>query len=310
MYLGAIILINYNTADLSLQAVNSIVQQTGNFDEFQLIVVDNASEPDDYYRLRNGLEKFEGKNVELLRSRINTGFGGGNMLGVQLAKAEFYIFINSDVLLKEDSFNKLIGFLKENDDAAVVGANSEDENGKIYKPFDYHLSLRKEILSDNINQLLNPKKFPNRKKQFTKPTRVGAIPGSLMVFKAADFDAVGGFDTNLFLYYEEKDISFRLTKKGRATYSFPGTTFVHFKGKSTPSSYAIQKELKTSQFYTLRKNLGPFKYLIFYFASLFKYLYKAPFSSKNRKLLFWVLRGASLTESLKHQQKVGPLLKD
>lgn len=308
MYLGAIILINYNTASLSLQSVASIMEHTPNFKDFQLIVVDNASKPEDFLELKQGLESLKAENLKLIRSRINTGFGGGNMFGVQHAEAaEFYIFINSDVFLTEDSLNFMIDFLKATPDASIAGANSVDENGKVYKPFDYHLSLRKEIFSDNFNRLLNPKKFPNRKHVLPEPMIVGTIPGSLMVCDAADFDGVGGFDTNLFLYYEEKDLSFRLRQRGKETYSLPGTTFLHFKGKSTPRTYAIQQELKTSQFYSVRKNLGPLKYMIFYCSSVFKYAYKAPFSSKNRKLFFWILRGASLTESLKHKQKIVPL---
>lgn len=307
MNLGAIILINYNTASLTLKSVASIIEYTPNFSDFQLIVIDNASNPEDYSELKQGLESLQLQNLKLVRSRINTGFGGGNMIGVQNADAaEFYIFINSDVFLTEDSFNIMIQFLKTTPDASIAGANSVDENGKMYKPFDYHLGLRKEIFSDNFNRFLNPKRFPNRKIQLKEPTVVGMIPGSLIVCNAADFDAVGGFDTNLFLYYEEKDLSFRLRKKGKETYSLPQTTFLHLKGKSTPRTYAIQQELKASQFYTIRKNLGAIKYMIFYCSSLFKFAYKAPFSSKNRKLFFWILRGASLTESLKHKQKIVP----
>lgn len=305
-YLGAIILINYNTASYSLQAVNSIIEHTSGFMNFQLVVVDNASEYQDFKILDQGIKELRRTNITVTRSRINTGFGGGNMFGIQFANADYYVFVNNDVLLKEDSFNKMIAFLKKTPEAAMAGAQSEDENGKTYKAFDYHLSLRKELLSDNLNHFLSPGEFPNRRKPFAEPARVGAIPGSLMVCKAADFDAVGGFDPNLFLYYEEKDICFRLKQKGRATFSLPETTFIHLKGKSTPPTYAVQQELKISQFYTLRKNLGPFRFSIFFCFNAVKYFFKAPFSTKNRKIFLWILRGASLAESLKHKQRIHP----
>lgn len=303
-YLGAIILINYNTASYSLQAIDSIIEHTSDFINFQLIVVDNASEYEDFRVLDQGIRKLGRPNITVFRSRINTGFGGGNMFGVQFAKADYYIFVNNDVLLKEDSFNKMIGFLSKTPEAAMAGAQSEDENGKTYKAFDYHLSLRKELLSDNFNHFISPGAFPSRKKPFAQPTQVGAIPGSLMVCKAADFDSVGGFDPNLFLYYEEKDICFRLKEKGRASFSLPETTFIHLKGKSTPPTYAVQQELKISQFYTLRKNLGSFQFCIFFCFNAVKYFFKAPFTAKNKKIFFWILRGASLTESLKYKQKI------
>ena len=307
--LGSIILINFNTAQLSLDAIDTITKQTTGFNEnYELIIVDNASIEIDFLNLRNSLNKLNLSNLKLVRSRINSGFGGGNMLGVQEAKGDYYIFINSDALLIEDSFNKMINFLKENSHIAMLGAQSKDGNDKISKPFDYRIGLRKELFSEVVLHALFPKTFIDRKQVFTKPTRVGAIPGSLMVCRAADFDAVGGFDTNLFLYYEEKDVSYRLEKIGKHTYSFPGTIFIHLKGKSTASTYAIKQELKISQFYSFRKNLGAFKYCIFYTASLFKFMFKSPFSSKNRKLFMWTLRGASLAESLKHKQQIQPYI--
>ncbi len=305
MYPAAVILINFNTAQLSLQAVDSIKAQTDNFEDLDLIVVDNASGKEDFELLQTGLDKRNLKNLKLIRSRINTGFGGGNMLGVQNTNAEFYVFINSDVILKEDSINTMISFLKENPEVAMVGAQSEDQDGKRYKPFDHDLSLRKEMLSDGLNHLLNPRKFPKRKQTFSTPQEVGAIPGSLMVCRASDFDAVGGFDTNLFLYYEEKDLAFRIKKKlKKKIYSLPQTSYVHLKGQSTTSSYAVKRELKISQFYSVRKNLGAGKYLIFYTSNLLKFAVKAPFSSKNRRHFAFLIKGASMADSLKHQQKI------
>lgn len=305
MYPAAIILINYNTAQLSLQAVDSILAHTENIENYDLIVVDNASEKQDFEILESGLRERKIENLKLIKSRFNTGFGGGNMLGVQNTNTEFYIFINSDVILKEDSINTMISFLKENPEVAMVGAQSEDQNGKKYKPFDHDLSLRKEMLSDGFNNLLNPKKFPKRKKAFSSPVEVGAIPGSLMVCRASDFDAVGGFDTNLFLYYEEKDLAYRIKKiLKKKIYSLPETSYIHLKGQSTSSSYAVKRELKISQFYSVRKNLGAGKYLIFYTFNLLKFAIKAPFSRKNRRHFVFLIEGASMADSLKHQQKI------
>ncbi len=153
--------------------------------------------------------------------------------------------------------------------------------------------------------MLNPGKYPSRKKPFSSPSRVGAVPGSFFICRAADFDEVGGFDTNLFLYYEEKDLAYRIEKDLRKEiYSLPQTTYVHLKGKSTSSSYVTKKELKISQFYSVRKNLGTLSYLVFYILNFVKFALKAPFSSKNRKHFLLLLGGVSLTGSLKHQQKL------
>lgn len=298
----AIILINYNTAALSLAAIQSVLQFTQT--DFELIVVDNASRWEDYMILKKGCEN---SAVRLVRSRINTGFGGGNMFGIQFAHSSYYIFLNSDTLLTEDSISKLVAFMDSNEQAAIAAPLVTDEKGVPRKAYDFALSLRQELLGEGFLRLFNPKKYPDRKKRLTRPTKVDAVLGSFFICRAADFDAAGGFDTNLFLYYEEKDLAYRITHKlKKAIYIFAGTTYIHFKGKSTGDNFLTKKELRISQLYCIRKNLGNFKYLIFYGCSLLKFMVKSPFSKKNRKYLSLFLKGAGLSHSLKHQQKIQP----
>lgn len=302
MIINSVIIINYNTCELTLQAIDS-VWKFSNKATTEIIVVDNASGKEDFNQLELGLK--EKPDTHLVRSRINLGFGGGNMFGIQHAKGKYYAFLNSDAFLLEDTLGMMASYLDLHNHIAIVGANSVDENGHRYKGFDHPLSLRRELFGDNFLQMMNPKKYPSRKSNFTIPTKVGAVPGSLLFCRAEDFDNVGGFDNNLFLYYEEKDLSHRIKKKlGKDSYLLPQTTYVHLKGRSTQPSYAILKELRISQFYTIRKNLGVFKYIIFYSKSLLTYLLKAPFNRKNRKYLGLVIRGVSLSESLKQKQSI------
>lgn len=300
MITSSVIIINYNTAHLTIQAVDAVLT----FSEcstIEIIVVDNASENEDYESLKNGLK---GKNkVHLYRSRINLGFGGGNMFGVQQAIGKYYVFLNSDAFLIENSIKVAEDFLDKNPDVSVVGARSIDQYGNSYKNFNYPLNLWQELFGDKISQTMSFNSFPSRKAHLTVPTKVGSVQGSFMVCRAADFDAVGGFDDNLFLYFEEIDLAHRIRKKlGKETYYLPQTTYMHLKGQSTSASYITKKELRISQFYVIRKNLGLIKYLIFYFTSFFKFLAKSPFSPKNRKYLALALRGVPLSESLKQKQ--------
>ena len=93
------ILINYNTSQLTVQAVQSIIDTAGNV-TYEIVVVDNASTYEDYQQLHEQLTGI--KNVNIVRSRINTGFGSGNMIGVQHARpCMYYAFINNDAILHQ-----------------------------------------------------------------------------------------------------------------------------------------------------------------------------------------------------------------
>ncbi len=304
----SVILINYNTYELTCAAVESILRHTQKFSS-EIIVVDNGSKKDDFLALKAKLNQLQKNKIKLVRSRINTGFGTGNMLGVQEASGKYYAFVNSDILLEKDCIGIMLSFLKENENTGMVGGLAVDENGREYKKFLYGLSLRKELLSEGFLNFINSKKYPSRRAKIEKPMKVDAAPGSFLVCKAEDFDEIGGFDINLFLYYEEKDLAFRLKKQlKKDIYILPEARYIHLKGKSSKVSFLVKKELRLSQFYAIKKNLSYFKYLLFFSFNFLKYLVKSPFNSRNRKYLMLAVRGMSLTDSLRHQQKIQPYI--
>lgn len=300
---ASVIIINYNTAALTIQCIQSFYTFYSD-SSFEIIIVDNASNSSDYQLLKNELNN-KYPFIKLIRSRINLGFGGGNMLGVQHATTPFYAFVNSDVIFVEDCMFPMLQFLNNNPQVSIVGCNSIDEHKKPHKPFHYKLDLWSELFGDAFLHAFAPKKYISRKKNYTHAIRVGSFQGSFFIARAHDFNAVGGFDTNLFLYYEEKDLSYRIEKQlKKQIFLLPQYQHIHLQGKSTPPSFLIRKELKISQFYTIKKHLPCIVYHIFYSIQLLQCLIKGIFSSKNRKYTVLLLKGISVTESLKHQQVI------
>lgn len=303
MHKAAIIIVNFNTHTLTLNTLHSLMHHC-DLSQCQIIVVDNGSEVDDYLALKKQIETIQ-TPIELYRNRINTGFSGGNMFGVQFAQADHYVFLNSDVLFENDCITPMITYLKNHPKVSVVGCQSKDEKGVFYKSFDYKISFINEILPNSIVHKINPNRFLNRKKQFVTPTKVDAVPGSLFVVNAKDFDELGGLDTNIFLYYEEKDFAYRVQKKlQKEIHSLPNLCYIHLKGKSTKPSVAIRNELKLSHFYIVRKNLSLIEYLLFYLYHLVYFSLKGWFSAKNRSFLKLLYTGMSMQNSLKLKQKI------
>ncbi|WP_378187145.1 glycosyltransferase family 2 protein [Aquimarina sp. W85] len=304
MYDISVILINYNSSSFTINCIDSIFDQTSSKLAIEIIIVDNASAYEDYQIIKKRVDLLNLQTVTLVRSRINTGFGGGNMLGVQHARGKYYAFINNDTLLQNDCLSIVYDFLEKTSDAAICCPQQYDEHNEVQKSFDHFLSLRRELFGRSILEKLAPKKYPKRKKIYEQPLKVQSVPGSFLVANAEAFDSVGGFDTNIFLYYEETDLCYRLLKKSAngSSYLVPQGRYTHFKGQSTAKSFAIKKELKISLLYVLKKNSGYLPYLILRFWLLFKFLLKSLFSPKNWKLCILFAKGAPLTESLKHRQ--------
>lgn len=304
MFDVAVIMINYNSGALTADCIRSVISQTGQGISYQIIVVDNCSQQDDYLRLKDECEAIAFPNLQLVRSRINTGFGGGNMMGVQYSNARYLAFLNNDTLFRNDCLSILKDVVERNAQIGIAGAQAFNKDDGFMVSLDHFASPAREIFGRSLLEKVNPKRYPKRKKRYDEPVAVNFIPGSFMFLRAADFYAVGGFDTNIFLYYEETDLCKKLRGKGRMAYLVPQAEFLHYHGASTGSSPAIKKELKISLLYIMRKHYGMAGYFTVLLYLIIKYFFSSLVKPKNWPLFLLLLKGAPLSHSLKQKQQI------
>lgn len=300
----AVIIINYNTSSYTIECLQSIKEKTSEALSYQLIVIDNASTIEDYNNLKTYINQSGYNNLTLFRSVINTGFGGGNMLGVQFANAHYYAFVNNDTLLHNDCLQNCLTFMEKQTDAAVCGPQILKNKKEQSNSFEHFLSLGKIFLGSSGLEKLFPGSKPKRKKNYTEPIKVDYVNGSFMFFRAADFDTIGGFDTNIFLFYEENDICYRLKQKKRYTYFLPQASYIHYEGKSQKTTIKKKLELKTSMLYVLHKNKGYGSYLIARYFLLLRYAITSLVKPKYFPLAIGLFIGLPLFNSLKQDQQI------
>jgi len=301
----AVILINYNSSEHSINCIRSIIEKTSTNLNYQIIITDNCSEKEDYLKLKSFCNELNFPNLELHRSIINTGFGGGNMHGIKYANANYLALINNDTLFKNDCLSILKSALEENPKIGIAGAQAYKSNGDFMISLDHFASPAREILGRSFLESINSKKYPKRKKKYSNPIQVNFVPGSFMFVRASDFYDAGGFDTIIFLYYEETDLCIRLANQSKFAYLIPEAEFIHYHGASTEQrSLTIKKELKISLLYIIRKHYGFFGHKIVLLFLTTKYFFSSVFKPKNWSLFFLILSGAPVSKSLKTKQKI------
>ncbi len=296
----SVIILNYNTFQLTLNCVVSIKKYTPAKIAVEYVIVDNASANNEGVLLQNTFKNQE--DCKVLRSQINLGFGAGNLLGAQQANGSYFAFINSDVLFTENCFSEMVSFMQSHKDVGLCGIQIRNGNGEktiSHRPFE---GVRYKLLGRKLFYKTDSK-IVNINAELKNPTEVDFVIGSFMFFSAKAYRECGGFDPNIFLYYEEFDLCYRLKKLGYKTFFLPNLNYIHLEGKSG-GNRLLEKEHLISYLYVVRKNLGFFKFWIIKNFLIFTYFYKAPFKPKYRPLLkFLLFRGESLAHSLRHQQK-------
>ena len=301
MYDVAVIIINYNSTDYTLKCIASVADKTDATVSYQVIVVDNNSENFEYKKLKENFpHSTEKSNISLHRSNINTGFGGGNMYGAQFATAKNLLFLNNDTMLLNDGLSLSIAFMNNHPKVGVCTAQNYDEHNNFIPSFDHNKGLRRLLFGRRFLESNNPKKYPQRKKEYAQPLEVNWVNGAFLFFSKEAFEAVGGFDTNIFLYNEEMDICRRLLDKGYKTMLVPAAKILHYQGVSIGKSRALNKEGYISYLYVIRKNHGFGKYLLIKWYLLLALLLKP----KKWYLLPIIFKSNALVDSLKQKQNI------
>jgi len=144
----SIIILNYNTFDLTCQCISSIYEYTKNVD-FEIIIVDNAStmdEPDNF------LELFP--KIKLVKNTENRGFAGGCNDGIKVAKGDTILLLNSDTKLLNDAISITYDFLNTHPNVGIVTCRLENEDGSPQNNCYHFPSISKTLI-----ELLRLQKF-------------------------------------------------------------------------------------------------------------------------------------------------------
>lgn len=310
VYDAAVILINYNSSKYTIECVSSILQNTRDDLAYGIVIVDNASAENDFNHLAEHIKQLgDSVPLKLFRSRINTGFAGGNMMGVQFINAKYYFFLNNDCRLQNDCIDILYQFCETHPDTALCSPQLYREDGEQQPCFDYFPYLSTKLFGLGILRLSYGERYIKRKQRYTEAVRVDVVSGSQMFVRASAFDEIGGFDTTFFLYCEEEDIAIRLSRAGHNAYLLPEARNTHIGGGSTVASFDIRKEFYISFLYFYRKHFGLVRQQLLKLILSLRLLRKSFSNPENFRLAMFVTAGAHLKHSLKHKQKLQKMLK-
>jgi len=276
----SIILVNYNTCDLTINCINSIKNHSFGF-TYEIIVVDNASQ-DMSAKL---LSKIEG--VKYIQNQTNAGFGTANNLGVKNSLGKFIFLLNSDTILIENSIKKLLDFYSDNEINLKIGALGcvlVDQNNNIINSGSYY-PMSNYFLRSYL-RLPIPVFKVDKGKEYQN---IDFVTGADLFMSKKKYEEIGGFDESFFLYYEETDLQKRLNTKGNKNYIITTTQIIHLEGASDGANtkYSNFKRIimEQSKYYFLRKH-DRF-YSLFIFAELpviFLRLLKNDYTMSENKL--------------------------
>ena len=251
----SVIILNFNTKAILLDCLESIKKYTKDI-AYEIIVVDNASTDGSL----DVLKKM--KDIILIESKENTGFARGNNLGIKVAKGEYILLLNSDILLEEDSIKKIVDRISKSSKIGIASCKLLNKDKTVQKNGGFFPDLLHVILwslfLDQVPFVQNifGSYHPHVGSYYKVEHNQDWVTGAFFLIKRQVLDQIKGFNENFFLYVEELEFCYRAKKKGWEVLYTPETYIIHLGGASGSTQLSVLQEYKNLRlFYKIHFNL-------------------------------------------------------
>ncbi|ABX03468.1 MAG TPA: glycosyltransferase family 2 protein [Herpetosiphon sp.] len=254
----SIIIVSYNSAAL-LPACFASLAMT-NDDNYQLIVVDNASSDGSAELVRQ-----QYPHVQLIANQHNQGFGAACNQGMAAATGEYFLLFNPDVQITPNWLTLLRQHLATNPQAAIICPTTL---------------------------------YPNQ----ALPTRQGvaitaAVPGCAMLLRRSAWQAIGGFDPAIFLYWEDTELCWRAWLLGWQVLEDFEALVVHERGGSGGGQRWLVESSKNGLYCYLK--LRPWSAVLGYSLRMLAKTAIVSLRQRNLAMLnIWLWHGRNLKQTL------------
>lgn len=192
-----------------------------------IFVVDNS--PTD--ELRAFVEKYPSK-VQYIFGQGNVGYGSGHNIGIRKSLEKgipYHLVSNIDISFNPDVIEKIVSFMNRHSDVGAL------------IPRTYYPDGRSQVITflyptpyDMIGRRLLPNFIYNRRREkyelkpngFEVTRNVPIICGCFMFLRTSILEESGLFDENIFMYFEDNDLSRRIHAVSKLAY-YPKVSIIH-----------------------------------------------------------------------------------
>ncbi len=224
-----IILVSWNTRDLTLQCLDSLADSVSPY-RMSVLVIDNASQDDSVISIEQ-----QHPEVQLIRNTDNRGFAAANNQGIQAGQGRYVLLLNTDTIAHPQAIAKLISFADTHKRAGMIGPMLLNPDGSYQGSFAAQPTLLSELLSaTGLGVRIFGHWFPNYgPSKAAIAQQAGYIQGACMLVRREALDQVGLLDEQYFMYSEEPDWCYRMAQSGWEIWYTPDACITHYGGQST-----------------------------------------------------------------------------
>ncbi len=228
----SILIVSYNTREMTLACLDSLVSETRDV-SFEVIIVDNASSDGSAAAL-----EAHASHPRVIALEDNIGFARGNNLAAREARGDYVLLLNPDTVVLDRAIDRLMTFASVRPDAGIWGGRTVFADGRLNpssawgRMTPWRLLCRATGLTGLVprSSLFNGEALGGWDRSTER--EVDIVSGCFLLIKRRLWTALGGFDPTFFMYGEEADLCLRARLFGARPIVTPTAAIVHYGGAS------------------------------------------------------------------------------
>lgn len=247
----SIIIVNWNTRQLLLDCIESLIKQTLKY-QFEIIVIDNASVDESVSSVKKNYP-----DVKIVVNDKNEGFARANNIGIRNSRGRYVLLSNTDIKVLDRAVDRMVDYMDSHTDVGSLLPKCIDKNQNLRFCCRELPSLRNLF----CEALFLHKIFPKVKKlrgraypenYYLHSGSAGTMPCCFMIINRKTIDEIGTLDEKYFFYGEDIEWCKRNHQFGWKVIYFSEATVIHYGGSSTKnasSRFHIEKIKATLRYW-------------------------------------------------------------
>lgn len=234
-YRLVISIINFRTAAMTWACVQSVLADLDGRRDVMVVVVDNRSGDGSVPELQGRIDALApgGTPVRLIASPVNGGFSAGHNIGIGAARAEHYLLLNSDAMLRPGFCAAMLAAADAAPGTGLFSPRITDSAGVAQTSLFRFPSVASEVIrgaaTGPVTRLLGRWDVPL---EAPAAGQVGWASFAAIMLRGAMVAQLGPLDEGYFMYFEDVEYCLRARRAGWAIAHVPGAVATHDEGGS------------------------------------------------------------------------------
>ena len=252
----SIIVVSYNTREMTLECLRSVVAQSPELG-FEVLFIDNQSTDGSFEAVQS--EFGADDRFQIVASDENLGFARANNVMAKQARGRRILLLNPDTVVLDHALETLNAFADERSDCGIWGGRTVQADGVTLDPrscwadltlrgvFFRTIGLSKAFSG---SEFFNPQSFGEWQRDSVR--YVGYVTGCLLLIDRSLWERLEGFAPEFFMYGEEAELCLRAKSLGAKPIITPDASIIHYVGASATTSWQTKVKVNRGEITLMR----------------------------------------------------------